>query len=238
MGLVTSPTSSSPKSITILGMHRSGTSMLAGTLRSHGVYFGDVLDQNIQHNPKGLQEAPAILYMHEDLLVKNGGSWHAPPDTIEWQPMHKAVRDLYIESRQSHACWAFKDPRTLLVLDGWIDVLPSLKAIGIFRHPAEVAASIHKRNGFDIDKCLDIWITYNQRLLTHRERLGFPILEFVGDGIQMQASIQKAIQSLELETPDSGTPFFEADLKHQNRPTMDLPEPALSLYRALQSNAL
>jgi len=128
------------KGLAILGMHRSGTSTLAGTMRANGIYFGDVLHKGSPRNAKGFHEPRALLYMHEDLLLKNGGAWHDPPSAISWDPLHKAVRDLFIESRSDKPLWAFKDPRTLLVLEGWLEVLPNLKFVGIFRHPAEVVA--------------------------------------------------------------------------------------------------
>lgn len=72
--------------VIVLGMHRSGTSTLSGTLLEVGLHLGSVLDSKFARNPKGLQEAPSILFMHENLLGANGGSWHQPPDQIEWFP--------------------------------------------------------------------------------------------------------------------------------------------------------
>lgn len=229
---------SNQRSIAILGMHRSGTSALAGTLRARGVYFGDVLDQGIQHNPKGLQEAPSILYMQEDLLIKNGGAWHSPPEAVDWQPMHKAVRDLFIESRAAQAIWAFKDPRTLLTLGGWFDVLPSLECVGIFRHPAEVVMSIHKRNEFPLEKCQDIWCAYNQKLLDYHRRNAFPLIEFVGDAAAMTSSLEQMIDLLGLSAHAPDQAFFEASMKHQDRPDEALSPRAAEIYAALQALAI
>ena len=135
--------------IVVLGMHRSGTSMLMGTLREAGLYVGDVLDKPFALNRKGLQEPPAVLYMHEHLLEANGGSWHSPPKDVQWDKMHEAIRDLFIESRTGKSLWGFKDPRTLLTLEGWKSALPNLELVGIFRHPSEVALSLKNRNDFD-----------------------------------------------------------------------------------------
>ena len=219
-------------------MHRSGTSALAGTLRAHGVYFGQVLDQGIRHNPKGLQEAPSILYMQEDLLNKSGGAWHSPPKTIEWQPIHKAVRDLFIESRASQSIWAFKDPRSLMTLDGWFDVLPELECAGIFRHPAEVIMSIHKRNEFSLEKCEAIWCAYNERLLDYHRQHRFPIMEFLGDEAMMGSSFRKMMEALGLSAHAPEQAFFEASMRHQDRPSIELSPHTTDVYAALQSLAL
>ena len=107
--------------IIVLGMHRSGTSLLAGSLHDAGVYLGHTLNTGFRLNPKGLWEAPSVLSMHENLLEKNGGSWQDPPEPpLEWGKLHPSVRDLCIDARQGHPLRGVKDPRTLLALEGWL----------------------------------------------------------------------------------------------------------------------
>jgi hypothetical protein len=225
------------RAIAILGMHRSGTSALAGTLKEAGVYLGRVLDHGFARNPKGLQEPPALLYMHENLLQANGGSWHEPPATVAWQPLHRAVRDLFIESRAGVPVWAFKDPRTLLTLDGWLEVLPGLECVGTFRHPAEVAASIHQRNGFPLDKCFGLWEIYNRKLLAWHARLNVPLVEFVADAAQMDRSLHAVTARLQLADPVDRR-FYEAGLRHFEQPAIEVPASALDLLAALRERVL
>lgn len=212
--------------------------MLAGTLRAAGVYFGAVLDRPFALNPTGLQEPAAILRMHEDLLEKNGGCWHSPPDEIKWQKLHEAVRDLYIESRAGHPLWAFKDPRTLLVLEGWTSRLHALEFIGIFRHPAEVAMSIHSRNDLPIEHGLQTWTTYNQRLLDLHRRQAFPLLEFVGTGSVMKRSCTLGLSQLGLEANSNALAVFGKDKKHFTAEAIDLPQNVADLYAALQDRKI
>ena len=108
--------------LTVLGMHRSGTSMLMGTLQEAGVYLGSVFSEGFEGNRKGLLEPRAVLFMQEDLFKANGGSWSDPPATLEWKNLHLAVRDLFVESRERQPLWGFKDPRTLFTLDAWRNV--------------------------------------------------------------------------------------------------------------------
>ena len=223
--------------IALLGMHRSGTSTLAGTLRACGISFGEVLDQKLPRNEKGLNEPASILYMHEDLLVKSGGAWHNPPTDPEWEPLHKAVRNLFIESRQSERVWAFKDPRTVLVMDGWLEVLPDLGRAGIFRHPAEVASSINDRNQFDLEKCFHIWSVYNRALLKLLRNNPFPIVEFVSDADEMLSSFERLIIQLNHEMSDEARGFFDRELKHFERPEIPVPKDALRIYFELQEYA-
>jgi hypothetical protein len=218
-------------------MHRSGTSALAGSLKEAGVHLGQVRDSGFALNPKGLQEPAAILFMHEDLLRTSGGSWHEPPASPTWHPLHRAVRDLFIESRQGVPVWGFKDPRSLLVLEGWLDVLPHLECAAIFRHPAEVAASMHQRNAFELDKCFQLWEIYNRRLLALHAQLRFPVVEFVADPARMHASLRAMVSCLRL-CASAPLDFFESRHRHFDRPDLDVPASALQLLGELRERAL
>ena len=186
--------------VMILGMHRSGTSMLAGTLRQAGLDLGRVYDTPFALNPTGLQEPEALIHMHENLLEANGGAWHDPPERVVWGKLHRAVRDLFIESRAGRPLWGFKEPRTLLVAEGWIEALPDWTAVGIFRHPAEVAASIAARNGFPLAQGLALWSAYNRRLLALHRTHGVPLVEFSADPARMAAALAAVLARLELPT--------------------------------------
>ena len=52
--------------VAILGMHRSGTSAVAGMLAEQGVEFGPVRMRN-RFNRRGNRELPALNRLHEEL---------------------------------------------------------------------------------------------------------------------------------------------------------------------------
>lgn len=211
--------------VLILGMHRSGTSALAGSFREAGLYMGRVLDHSFGLNPKGLQEPSALVYMHENLLEANGGAWHEPPEQITWQPLHRSVRDLFIDSRRGEGAWGFKEPRTLLVAQDWIEVLPDWTGAGIFRDPREVALSIQGRNGFDLEKGFHIWNAYNRSLLQLHRNHGVPVMEFVSDPEAMRAGISRLIAHTGL-TPPERPAFFDASIPRNSGKAPDLQIPA------------
>lgn len=185
--------------------------MLAGTLGMAGLHLGRVLDAPFSLNPTGLQEPEALIWMHEHLLEANGGAWHTPPAKVVWGPLHRAVRDLFVESRAGRPLWGFKEPRTLLVVDGWIEALPAWTAIGIFRDPGEVAASLAQRNGFAPEKGLALWTAYNARLLALQRAHGFPLIEFTADADRMRQGLRRALAWLGL--PEAAAErLFDADL--------------------------
>jgi hypothetical protein len=228
------------RALTVLGMHRSGTSMLIGTLEEAGVYLGDVIGDSIEYNRKGLLEPKAVLYMQEDLLNVNGGSWRNPPDKIEWKTLHLAVRDLFIESRAQHAVWGFKDPRTLFTVEGWQSVLPSLEKIGIFRHPLEVAASLLHRNKLSLEQGLDLWKKYNKRLLALHAADPFPVIEFRQSADHSRRELSRLLETLRLPKAlqPSELTFFEEGIRQHAAADTQLPPDVETVYCRLQDIAL
>lgn len=197
----------------ILGMHRSGTSCLAGSLEEAGLYLGEV-NTAAPHNAKGNRESRAIMDLQDDLLRANGGQWDAPPERVVWQPAHRAQRDTIIASYPVNRIWGFKDPRTLLTLSGWLEVLPSVRFIGTFRHPLAVAASLHARNQVPVEKSLNLWMAYNRLLLDYQRRFNFPIVCFDWPPERYHQGLQAIVPALNLKTPSEGFSFFESILRH------------------------
>ena len=71
-------------------MHRSGTSLLTGTLQEAGLVLGDVVTA-APHNRKGNRESLPIRALHDDLMQRAGGDWDRPPQQVSWQPVHTAL---------------------------------------------------------------------------------------------------------------------------------------------------
>ncbi|MFZ5863091.1 MAG: glycosyltransferase [Nitrospirota bacterium] len=61
--------------------------------------------------------------------------------------------------------WAWKDPRTTLILPLWKDVLAelgiSLSCVYVVRNPLDVAKSLKRRDGFPFEKSWGLWLTAN-----------------------------------------------------------------------------
>src|SRR5439155_26061425 len=95
--------------VAILGMHRSGTSWLTGSLEEAGLYLGDVRTES-KHNPKGNRESEVLQNLHESVLEDNGGSWRKPKWPNVWSDERRAELKRYI-AQVDHKLWGFKDPR-------------------------------------------------------------------------------------------------------------------------------
>jgi hypothetical protein len=220
-------------------MHRSGTSALAGTLMECGVDFGNVSRWN-RHNVKGNNENPAIMALHDQLLADNGGAWNVPPEIVRWEPRHRQARDAILEPLLATRSdwWGFKDPRTLLTLDGWIEAVPQLRLVGVFRHPETVAQSLVVRSGLSRNSGLDLWCQYNRRLLAlYRER-PFPVLYFSEDPGEFRRQLVRLAVLLGLNAPPGGLQFLEPELLHSAPLSPDsLPPEVSDLYDGLHEVA-
>ena len=94
----------------VLGMHRSGTSALAGTLHHLGVNMGSrLLVGNRETNPKGHFEDTELVMLNE---VAIGGDWRNPRQVHS--PIVRQRFETYVAQRAGtgeEKLWGVKDPR-------------------------------------------------------------------------------------------------------------------------------
>jgi len=150
-------------------MHRSGTSATAGVLRLLGAELGRQLMPAAVDNPKGFWENTAAVAINDQLLRQLGRRWDdvraMPPD---WQQSEaaadarQAIGRLVAEEFAGSSLWAVKDPRLSRCAPVWLDALQTAGVRPAFllvvRHPAEVAASMRKRNGEPPEVCHLLWL--------------------------------------------------------------------------------
>ena len=119
--------------------------------------------------------------------------------------------------------WGFKDPRTLVLLDRWLDRCPSASLVGTYRHPYAVARSLERRSKLPEDEALDLWVAYNTRLVAAWERSPFPVVDFDLALEDYLETVSALAERLGLRTPGGGFRFPESNLKHHAPPPDSLP---------------
>lgn len=223
--------------IIILGMHRSGTSCLAGSLQEAGLYLGNV-NEDAPHNAKGNRENRAIMDLHDEVLAANGGSWNSPPNSVDWKYEHEVRRNALIDGYPEDRIWGFKDPRTLFTLEGWLKALPATQCVGTFRHPLAVAQSLQRRNGFSREQSLALWVTCNRQMLRHQDNLGFDLINFDWPADRYHTKLVEIALRLNLKSPPKGFSFFEAGLRSADAMVEgSVPGPVADIYGILQEIA-
>jgi len=162
--------------VIILGMHRSGTSAVARLVQNLGLDVGSNLLPAAGGNVHGHFEEAAFIRFHDALIARFFPS-RAP--FCEWLPLADA-EVVYTEADRAEArsIWdahrasggkAWKDPRTSLFLDLWMEILPDARAIVCLRHPYQVHCSLLRRGEpflhVDYGAAILGWTVYNQRIL-------------------------------------------------------------------------
>ena len=147
--------------VIIIGMHRSGTSMLTKFLQQLGLFIGEEL------LPFDLHEASYFVALNEWLLQQTNASWDNPynhrfmDEFIERECIEVVEDELKGKNRKKflgrkltgnykniknlNIPWGWKDPRTTINLNVWMKIFPNAKLVHIYRNPIDVAQSLRKR---------------------------------------------------------------------------------------------
>lgn len=152
-----------PQIILVLGMHRSGTSLIAQLISKWGAFMGDELMPATEFNREGHWEYQPLVEFHEKMLEENVSSWYAPvniPSTDELIKTYgEEARLLVAKMDQSGKDWCWKDPRMPIFLDFWQRILTGRQVnyVIVYRHPFRVASSLFKRDKFPAALSASLW---------------------------------------------------------------------------------
>jgi hypothetical protein len=153
--------------ISIIGMHRSGTSALAGALHKMGADLGRESSwrRPAADNPRGFFEHAAVVDLNNDVFAAFGGTWSSPPPLPPGWVEDERLDELRDRAEQLAAEMSermvVKDPRLSLVQPLWENIGNVSASVLCLRHPAAVANSLLVRNRFTIDQSLFLSFRYN-----------------------------------------------------------------------------
>jgi|GEM_PF-5816190 len=243
--------------ICILGMHRSGTSAVTRAVNLLGAHLGEPgkLMPATSDNPEGYWEHTEIVSLQEKILHAFLHAWHShfPLPPAWWKhpeinPRREELAQLVRREFADYPLWAWKDPRTSLLLPLWKDVLDSLKIetryVIVLRNPLDVAASLARRNGFDQEKSLSLWLQYTLPALfwsKNCKRIVIHYDHFLADWQSCLKDIAKTLAipwpQNEAELSKAMSSFLKPGLRH-NRSTLEkltadstVPEQVVTAYR-------
>jgi hypothetical protein len=217
-------------------MHRSGTSLAAALLQSSGLDVGERLMEGNWSNPRGHFEDMDFVELQRAALVRLGhhqDGWVRTKLPEAEDDLVSAARDLLARKGTHGKPWGWKDPRTILFLRLWLDLLPDAKLALIYRAPWEVIDSLYRRGDevFSEDPLLavDMWREYNRALLdvahTHGERCLLVSLETLAAHPAEWVAALSDATSIPLAAPNPA--LFERELLHGS----DAADRAGALYR-------
>jgi 2-polyprenyl-3-methyl-5-hydroxy-6-metoxy-1,4-benzoquinol methylase len=221
------------QAIMVLGMHRSGTSALAGMLHHLGIDFGrNLVAASPGVNARGFWEHPGIMAVHDRVLESLGSHWHdvCPLPDQWWQAggiagFRAELTDILARDYDEERIWGIKDPRLARLLPLWHDVLRALGRtphhVLILRDPGAVAASLGRRDGFEPIKSRLLWVDHligAERFSRGQSRVAVDYDRLLDDWRAAAAAITQGCGLDWPVAPDDAAPaiddFLSPDLRH------------------------
>lgn len=152
----------------VLGMHRSGTSLVAGLLANSGATAGSEssLLPGDRRNATGYYEQRDVVALNDDILAYAGACWWAPPDSSiiarsEWVTRARETAETVGIMGRERPLAVFKDPRISFTWPVWTHALRrNIFPLIVVRHPLEVARSLWERDAMPIPVGLALWEQY------------------------------------------------------------------------------
>lgn len=222
------------KAIGIIGMHRSGTSAMTRAVNLLGAFLGDPsqLMPGNKDNPEGFWENKEIVVIQESILRHFSRSWadirplpYGWWESKEIKSYRVALTTLIQNGLSKSALWAWKDPRTSLLLPLWLSILEECNTDVCFlialRNPLDVASSLAKRDGFSKAKSLALWQLYSLSAFYWTRNLPRLVLgydELLADG---ETNLRRVAEAFHVSWPaEDGDligkleTFLRHDLRH------------------------
>lgn len=147
--------------VIILGMHRSGTTLVTRLLQEAGLFVGA--------QPNAHRESRFFMGVNDWLLSRCGATWENPCGIDVLDDFPEARRVLSCQLRRSLGspmarhylgrfawtryrngrwlpfAWGWKDPRNTFTTPLWLELFPEAKLINVERHGIDVALSLKHR---------------------------------------------------------------------------------------------
>jgi len=156
------------KTVVVLGMHRTGTSLAAGILHLLGLHMGSYFFGKTSNNPTGHFEDLDFLSLNQDILQSAGGDWMNPPthnNILKQAPYYEDRIKNLINMRNSHlSFWGWKDPRTCLTFDLYKNYLVNPYLIVCNRPNNQIAESLMRRQNLIKNAGLELASIYKDRI--------------------------------------------------------------------------
>ena len=161
-----------PRPLIIIGMHRSGTSLVSGMLSLLGVYLdqncpqrdagGRVILPDEKMRREGYGEAQAFRRLNERILMTAGADWMRIEPFLKRRD-ERAFRKRSLLRMQTASftslksgylgcsgsgdvnAWGWKDPRNSLTLPYWLALFPNARVLHVRRDPDATVGSLVRR---------------------------------------------------------------------------------------------
>lgn len=196
--------------IVILGMHRSGTTMITEILEQLGLFVGDQKDDNCESlffykiNKWAFRIGISKIDMPDNMKLMSPackteiissfdyflGSWR------RWIYLGKKYFFRYKNIKDLDFPWGWKEPLNTFTIDLWKEIFPEAKIIHIYRNPMDSAASFIKRDAVKRNSFKLSWKKRLKRffLISNKYHQNFRLTDFQPGYDVWQSYINKAFE--------------------------------------------
>jgi hypothetical protein len=187
----------------ILGMHKSGTTLVSQILHHSGINMGDDIDAITSYDQGNQYERKSTKEINKLIMRANGyhelnwrrvvsgsltkDSSFAIKDNAATEGQLIRMKQVISDCQSRYTAWGFKDPRNCLIYPLWASELPRHKIIAIFRpyheqwqrHQSKMIRQRY-REPYQIYRFLDKWCRYNANILAYlrNTKMDFLVLNY------------------------------------------------------------
>ncbi|MEW6133628.1 MAG: hypothetical protein AB1591_10780 [Pseudomonadota bacterium] len=199
------------RAIFILGMHRSGTSVLTRAVHLQGAVLPKTLMPAQADNPDGFFESLPVVRFNNELLQDASRSWDDPrPIAPAWWKRRgrtlrvKQAKTILKREFPEGEVLVLKDPRISRLLPIWLEAASEIglepAAFVGCRNPIEVAASLFKRNKMGAQTAHLLWLAYMLEAETASRGLPRAMVQFDHLIADWRSALAKAYDAIELDS--------------------------------------
>jgi glycosyltransferase involved in cell wall biosynthesis len=242
--------------VVVLGMHRSGTSVLTGLLSILGCYTGFDLMKPTEDNPKGYFENNKIYMLNKKILEENNASWDDYNFILnnisveKYKVYVKEAKKVLEEELKYVEKTVIKDPRLCVLFPIWKQALNDLgiqiKIIFAYRNPLEVAYSLKQRDAIPLEKGIMLWSHYFFQAEKHSRGYARIIVKYNDDFMNMEKLLDYLggflTTNITKEMGNDANDLYSPKLKHHhlqfNNISNDIPPYLLKIIKMLEKEGI
>ncbi len=161
--------------VIVLGMHKSGTTLISQILHHSGINMDDDLDPGISYDRGNKYERQSALAL--DLAILGVGDREVlgvRPDRAATMTavQRETMRRIIADCNKRYTDWGIKEPRMCLTYPLWRQELPPHRIVGVYREPHEIWPRFRydgvrrwHKNPLYAWQFVDAWLDHNRLLL-------------------------------------------------------------------------
>ncbi|RMF01499.1 MAG: hypothetical protein D6768_10500 [Chloroflexi bacterium] len=215
----------------VLGMHKSGTTLVSQILHHSGINMGESISADVNYDQGNKYERQATLQLNQEILSGTGVNsidLTAPTGLQLSNNQRRQMMTIIGQLDKKYSDWGFKDPRTCLTYPLWASELPEHRLIVVYRSLDELWQRYRyienpRARYRDLSvawKLVQRWHEYTANIIATLEQTS---MEFVVLEYQRLMSTQAEFDRLQNFVGRPLTDMRRTDLYRHRQPPASLP---------------